>query len=233
MYRIKDPAKSLPFYQDVMGMDLVDTHKASDFTYVADESVRADLTACTSWAVRRSRPLRADRPDKHQGDIPRGDREALLELTHNHGSEDDASFGGYKSGNEVRGVVADDADTMRTTTRALGTSASASTTSRAHAVGFRATNQADGSERFERLGVKFQKKLTDGKMVRDGLRLVSANRSQKNIAFALDPDGYWCAPLLFSRNRRSAGSRSSARRPRRSLRNDPSMRGVYTVTIAP
>jgi lactoylglutathione lyase len=32
-------------------------------------------------------------------------------------------------------------------------------------------------ERFESLGVSFKKKLTDGKM--------------KNIAFALDPDGYW------------------------------------------
>nr|VWP01771.1 Hsp70 [Ganoderma boninense] len=31
--------------------------------------------------------------------------------------------------------------------------------------------------RFESLGVRFQKKLTDGKM--------------KNIAFILDPDGYW------------------------------------------
>jgi len=31
--------------------------------------------------------------------------------------------------------------------------------------------------RLEGLGVKFQKKLTEGRM--------------KNIAFALDPDGYW------------------------------------------
>jgi hypothetical protein len=31
--------------------------------------------------------------------------------------------------------------------------------------------------RFERLGVPFQKRLTDGKM--------------KSIAFILDPDGYW------------------------------------------
>ena len=31
--------------------------------------------------------------------------------------------------------------------------------------------------RFERLGVPFKKRLTDGKM--------------KNIAFILDPDGYW------------------------------------------
>ncbi|KAG8967456.1 Lactoylglutathione lyase [Tulasnella sp. 425] len=41
-------------------------------------------------------------------------------------------------------------------------------------------------ERFERLGVRFQKRLTDGKM--------------KNIAFILDPDGYWIevVPKNFS-----------------------------------
>ena len=35
----------------------------------------------------------------------------------------------------------------------------------------------DACARLEGLGVPFQKKLTDGRM--------------KNIAFALDPDGYW------------------------------------------
>jgi lactoylglutathione lyase len=35
----------------------------------------------------------------------------------------------------------------------------------------------DACSRLEGLGVKFQKKLTEGRM--------------KNIAFALDPDGYW------------------------------------------
>ena len=35
----------------------------------------------------------------------------------------------------------------------------------------------DACSRLEGLGVKFQKKLTEGRM--------------KHIAFALDPDGYW------------------------------------------
>ena len=35
----------------------------------------------------------------------------------------------------------------------------------------------DACSRLEGLGVKFQKKLTEGKM--------------RNIAFCLDPDGYW------------------------------------------
>jgi lactoylglutathione lyase len=37
--------------------------------------------------------------------------------------------------------------------------------------------------RFERLGVPFKKRLTDGKM--------------KHIAFILDPDGYWIEVVRF------------------------------------
>lgn len=32
MIRIKDPKASLKFYEDVLGMDVIDTHKADDFT---------------------------------------------------------------------------------------------------------------------------------------------------------------------------------------------------------
>ena len=35
----------------------------------------------------------------------------------------------------------------------------------------------EACDRFEKEGARFKKKLTDGKM--------------KNIAFVLDPDGYW------------------------------------------
>jgi lactoylglutathione lyase len=38
-------------------------------------------------------------------------------------------------------------------------------------------NVEEACARFERLGVPFKKRLTDGKM--------------KHIAFILDPDGYW------------------------------------------
>jgi lactoylglutathione lyase len=74
----------------------------------------------------------------------------ILELTHNHGTETlDATP--YHSGNsEPRGF------------------------------GHIAITVADveaACARFERLGVTFKKRLTDGKM--------------RNIAFILDPDGYW------------------------------------------
>ncbi|SPO26120.1 related to glyoxylase I [Ustilago trichophora] len=80
----------------------------------------------------------------------RGEREAILELTHNHGTENDESFSYHNGNQEPKGfghlcIAVDDIE--------------------------------KACERFERLGVKFQKKLTDGKM--------------KNIAFILDPDNYW------------------------------------------
>ena len=74
----------------------------------------------------------------------------MLELTHNHGTESDAEFAGYANGNKEPG-------------RGFG-----------H-IAITCDNIEKACERFESLGVKFQKKLTDGKM--------------KNIAFILDPDG--------------------------------------------
>lgn len=76
----------------------------------------------------------------------------LLELTHNHGTESDVAFKGYASGNEDPGK----------------------------GFGHIAISVGDieaACARFERLGVTWQKRLTDGKM--------------KSIAFIKDPDGYW------------------------------------------
>lgn len=74
----------------------------------------------------------------------------VLELTHNHGTESDTSFSGYASGNSEPG-------------KGFG-----------H-IAITVPNVAAACERFEKLGVPFKKKLTDGKM--------------KDIAFILDPDG--------------------------------------------
>lgn len=121
MLRVKDPKVSLAFYQDILGMDLIDTHEASDFTlyFLAYQ---------------------------HQKGVARGEREAVLELTHNHGTENDANFSYHNGNQEPKGfghlcVSVDDIE--------------------------------KACARFEDKGVKFQKRLTDGKM--------------KNIAFILDP----------------------------------------------
>jgi lactoylglutathione lyase len=77
-------------------------------------------------------------------------RSGILELTHNHGTESDSEFQGYASGNTEPG-------------RGFG-----------H-IAITVDNIEAACARFDKLGVSFKKRLTEGKM--------------KNIAFLLDPDG--------------------------------------------
>ncbi|PWK92107.1 lactoylglutathione lyase [Fulvimonas soli] len=137
MIRVKDLARSLDFYTRVLGF--VPVHK-QDFPEAAFSIV---------YLV-----LRADRAG-----IPDDDAERLrwvlgqpgvLELTHNHGTEDQPDFRYHDGNAEPRGF------------------------------GHLCVSVPDvkaACERFERLGVPFQKRLADGRM--------------KHIAFIKDPDGYW------------------------------------------
>ncbi|EIW83566.1 glyoxalase I [Coniophora puteana RWD-64-598 SS2] len=136
MIRVKDPKKSLAFYQDVIGMDLISQKEMSDFTLY--------FLAFDHDGISQKSPEERDKL--------RFNREGVLELTHNHGTESDPNFAGYASGNTEPGkgfghiaITVDDIEAA--------------------------------CARFEELGVPFKKRLTDGRM--------------KNIAFILDPDGYW------------------------------------------
>ncbi|PFH59661.1 hypothetical protein XA68_12039 [Ophiocordyceps unilateralis] len=131
MIRVKDAEKSLAFYQDVMGMTLMRTHesKSAGFNlYFLGYPGHALLSQ----------------------DGKTSDREGLLELTWNYGTEKEADFK-YHSGNEEpQGfghicVSVDDLDAA--------------------------------CQRFDDLKCSWKKRLQDGRM--------------KNVAFLLDPDGYW------------------------------------------
>ncbi|KAF5724738.1 lactoylglutathione lyase [Fusarium mundagurra] len=79
------------------------------------------------------------------------DRQGLIELTHNYGTEDDPEYK-VNNGNQEPN-------------RGFGHTCIA------------VDNIQAACKRIEDAGYKFQKKLTDGRM--------------RNIAFVLDPDGYW------------------------------------------
>ena len=80
MIRVKDPQKSLKFYQEVLGMSLFRTHEAASagfnlyfLGYPGDQGVPKDGKT--------------------------SDREGLLELTWNYGTEKDENFS-YHNGND-------------------------------------------------------------------------------------------------------------------------------------
>ncbi|CAE8711580.1 unnamed protein product [Polarella glacialis] len=87
-----------------------------------------------------------------------------LELTHNHGSEEDPNFKVW-SGNHGCDLPKDSPLYKEGAVRGFG-----------H-IAFNMPDIVASSEALEKQGVKFQKRPHEGRM--------------KTIAFALDPDGYW------------------------------------------
>ncbi|GAC1035492.1 lactoylglutathione lyase [Pseudomonas sp. No.117] len=143
MLRVKNLETSLDFYTRVLGFTVVDHRDFPDakfsltFLALVDRSqVPEDPQAFQRW--RRSTP-------------------GILELTHNHGTENDADFSYHDGNSDPRG---------------FGHTCVAVPDIRA------------ACERFEQLGVTFQKRLTDGSM--------------KEIAFIKDPDGYWVEIIQFT-----------------------------------
>ena len=90
MLRIKDPAKTLPFYTDLLGFTLIDKFDFPQWKF--------SLYFLTTL------------PEGQTYDLTPGTKEAhdylwtmegvALELTHNHGTENDADFAGYHPGNQ-------------------------------------------------------------------------------------------------------------------------------------
>jgi len=126
MLRVRDPERSLSFYCDVLGMELLEKF---DF-----EKMEFSL-----YFLGFREDLEGERPED------RGERvewvfrqSALLELTHNWGSESDESFPGYHNGNEDP--------------RGFG-----------H-IGITVPDVHASCARFEALGVPFVKRPDDGSM---------------------------------------------------------------------
>ena len=143
MLRVKNLETSLDFYTRVLGFTVVDHKDFPDakfsltFLALVDRAqVPTDPEARQRW--RKSTP-------------------GILELTHNHGTENDAGFSYHNGNSDPRG---------------FGHTCVAVPDIRA------------ACERFEQLGVAFQKRLTDGSM--------------KEIAFIKDPDGYWVEVIQFT-----------------------------------
>ncbi|MGE0485470.1 MAG: lactoylglutathione lyase [Gammaproteobacteria bacterium] len=125
MLRVRDPAVSVTFYRDVLGMTLLDRYdfEAMKFSlyfmgYLAPgEGVPDDAGARAQWVFGRP---------------------ALVELTHNWGTESDPAFAGYHDGNaQPQGF--------------------------GH-IGISVPDVYKACERFESLGVEFVKRPDDGKM---------------------------------------------------------------------
>ncbi|KAJ1848130.1 Lactoylglutathione lyase [Coemansia sp. RSA 2703] len=116
MYRVKDPKASLKFYSEILGMQLVDEHHNPEAKF--------------------SLYFLGYKDPASQG-LDRLARQGLLELTHNHGTEDDAAFS-YNTGNGDIGGYGHIAITV--------------------------DNLQAACKRFDDLGVKFIKRPEDGRM---------------------------------------------------------------------
>lgn len=133
MLRIKDPEVSLDFYTRVIGMKL---YRKLDFPEmkftlyflgmpndVDDNNVPEDDNARTTWTFKQR---------------------AMLELTHNWGTEKDENFHYHNGNKDPQGF--------------------------GH-IGFSVPDVYKAAERFEKLGINFIKKPDDGKM--KGLAFIS------------------------------------------------------------
>ncbi|KAJ4490951.1 Glyoxalase/Bleomycin resistance protein/Dihydroxybiphenyl dioxygenase [Lentinula aciculospora] len=124
MIRVRDPDVSVKFYTEILGMDLLSKNNMGDYT----------LYFLAFDQGQNYKDISEEEKDK-----AKFAREGVLELTHNHGTETDASFAGYSSGNSDPG-------------RGFG-----------H-IAITVNDVEEACARFETLGVQFKKRPQDGKM---------------------------------------------------------------------
>ncbi|SKA22545.1 lactoylglutathione lyase [Consotaella salsifontis] len=137
MIRVCDARASLDFYTRILGFALIEHQDFSEAGFsLYFLALGVDVEAMPADEAERSRWRKS---------IP-----GVLELTHNHGTEEQAEFRYHDGNAEPRGF--------------------------GH-ICLSVPDVVAACERFEALGVTFQKRLTDGRM--------------KGIAFVRDPDGYW------------------------------------------
>jgi lactoylglutathione lyase len=125
MLRIKDPERSVPFYRDVLGMTLLDRYDFPPMKFslyfmgypdASDGTIPTDPAARATWVF---------------------GRKALLELTHNWGTEAQTDFSYHNGNAEPRGF--------------------------GH-IGISVPDVYAACERFAALGVEFVKRPDDGAM---------------------------------------------------------------------
>lgn len=162
MFRIKDPKVSVPWYEKNFGLTLV--------------SVKHFPEAQFSLYFLGTVPEGIELPDPSSDEastLASSLSTTLIELTHNHGTEDDPNFAGYHSGNtDPRGfghigfLLGSDAS--------AGSVVPEAERDLTDEVKIQSLERA--CELLEQKGVQFSKRPHDGKM--------------RGLAFVKDPDGY-------------------------------------------
>jgi lactoylglutathione lyase len=144
MLRVRDPEISLKFYTEILGMKLL---RKVDFNEWKFSLYFLGMVRNTT-----------DMPSGSDSEMAKNiaGRQSILELTHNHGTENSAETPYHNGNTEPRGF--------------------------GH-ICFSVPDIKAACERFERLGVVFQKKLGEGAM--------------KDIAFIKDPDHYWVEIIQY------------------------------------
>lgn len=92
MLRIKDPAKSIAFYRDLLGFTLIDKFDFPQYKF--------SIYFMTTLPEGETYTLTPGTQAAH--DYTWSTEGVLLELTHNHGTETDPDFQGYHIGNEEK-----------------------------------------------------------------------------------------------------------------------------------